>query len=54
MAVIGLTADASAEARDACLTAGMNDYLSKPLTLEQLQLALERAIGQVPTKAAIA
>jgi CheY-like chemotaxis protein len=32
----------------------MNDYVSKPHTLEQLQLALERAIRNVTTEAAIA
>ncbi len=40
--VIGLTAHASAEAREACLQAGMDDFLSKPYTLEELGAVLTR------------
>jgi PAS domain S-box-containing protein len=41
--VIGLTAHAMAEARQACNEAGMRDYLAKPVALEQLRAALRRA-----------
>jgi CheY-like chemotaxis protein len=38
--VIGLTAHALAEARDACLAAGMDDFMSKPYTLDELSAKL--------------
>ena len=34
--VLALTADNQSDTRDACLTAGMDDFLSKPFTLEQI------------------
>lgn len=40
--VIALTADISAGARDRCLEAGMDDYLSKPVRREQLAACLDR------------
>ena len=41
--ILGLTANAMQSDRDACLEAGMDDYLSKPLSSEKLFDALERA-----------
>ncbi len=40
--IIGLTANAMAADREACLAAGMDDYVSKPISSERLYEALER------------
>ncbi|MDB5966460.1 MAG: response regulator, partial [Polaromonas sp.] len=44
--IIGLTAGASSEDRARCLEAGMDDYLTKPLYVAALTLALERWLDQ--------
>jgi signal transduction histidine kinase/ligand-binding sensor domain-containing protein/DNA-binding response OmpR family regulator len=41
--VIAMTADAMQGDREECLNAGMDDYVSKPVQIEQLQATLERA-----------
>jgi signal transduction histidine kinase/DNA-binding response OmpR family regulator len=40
--IIGLTANAQPADRQACFDAGMNDFVTKPVTLEQLRLVLEQ------------
>jgi len=41
--IVAMTASAMAEDRDECLAAGMNDYVGKPIRVEELMSALERA-----------
>jgi CheY-like chemotaxis protein len=41
--VVAMTANAIDGDREACLEAGMNDYLSKPIEIAALQAAIERA-----------
>jgi len=47
--IIALTANAVQGDREACLAAGMNDYISKPIKKEQLS----QAIARVPSPAAV-
>jgi PAS domain S-box-containing protein len=45
--VIALTAHAMQEERDRCLAAGMDEHLSKPVRLEELQRILEHCVSLV-------
>jgi CheY-like chemotaxis protein len=40
--IIALTASAMQGDREKCISVGMNDYVSKPVRLGELQAALER------------
>ncbi|HEY6510173.1 MAG TPA: response regulator, partial [Vicinamibacterales bacterium] len=42
--IIAMTADAVTGARERCLDAGMNDYVSKPVKLEHLERAIARFV----------
>ena len=43
--IIGLTAHASADAREACLSSGMDDFISKPYTSDVLAPVLLRWVS---------
>jgi CheY-like chemotaxis protein/HPt (histidine-containing phosphotransfer) domain-containing protein len=45
--IVGVTADATPDAREACLVAGMDEVLTKPVDLRQLGAALARAAGAI-------
>jgi PAS domain S-box-containing protein len=49
--IVSLTADVTSSARERCLRAGMNGYLSKPLELPQLAKMLDRWMPVAPVRA---
>jgi PAS domain S-box-containing protein len=48
--IVAMTAYAMEEDCEKCLGAGMNDYLSKPIKFEQMQVALTRWLSTRPDK----
>jgi signal transduction histidine kinase/ActR/RegA family two-component response regulator len=52
--VIGLTAHATAEGRDQCLKAGMDEYVTKPIRASALWEAVDKALSRRTSGAAIA
>ncbi len=49
--IIALTANALEGDRDICLQAGMHDYVSKPIQIQDLTQALEKAYGNLSIQA---
>jgi len=47
--IIAMTANTQEDDRAACLEAGMDDFISKPVQLKELQSALDRSLGINPT-----
>jgi len=44
--IIAMTASALAEDRAACLESGMNNFVSKPLSIQELVTVLEKSYGK--------
>ncbi|MGB2927214.1 MAG: response regulator, partial [Limnothrix sp.] len=51
--IIAMTANAMEGDRDKCLTAGMDDYISKPTTIRGIQQVLERVLQPMITETTV-
>jgi len=49
--IIAMTANAMQEDKEACLQAGMNDYISKPINLDEIMLLLQKYAEQIHKQA---
>jgi len=49
--IVALTAHAMKQDRERCEAAGMDDYVSKPIQLDELRAALERAQPAIGSRA---
>jgi CheY-like chemotaxis protein len=54
LVIIAMTADVLAGAREQCLKAGMDDYIAKPVTIEELSRALQKWLVEMPMGAWLA
>jgi CheY-like chemotaxis protein len=52
--IIAITANAYSEDRQACLDAGMDDFIAKPIMVEQLSASLSKYLGRGVTRPASA
>jgi CheY-like chemotaxis protein len=52
--IVAMTANASNTDREACLAAGMNDHVGKPIDLEQLVVTLLFQAGREDSQASLA
>ena len=50
--IIAMTADVTDGARGRCLAAGMDDYVSKPFTIDVVDAVLTRCVGELQTSSA--